>query len=293
MKHLSILIPTHNDRCLTLVTTLQQQAEKAGLRYEIIVADDASTDAAVKEENRGINLLPHCRVEERQENVGRACIRNFLALQAEYEWLLFIDSDMVVCRQDFLLRYAQTDDEQLVVDGGICVGSVLPGNLRALYEQAAEHKHTAEQRRQKPYQHLHTANILIRRDILLTHPFDERFRHYGYEDVLLGKQLEQAQIPITHIDNPLSFEIFEDNAHFISKTEEGLRTLYQFRNDLEGYNGLLAISHRLRLLTPLIALWHWISKGWEYRLLAGNSPSLTVFALYRLGYFMSLKWRKN
>ena len=288
MKHLSILIPTHNDPCLTLVTTLQQQAEKAGLRYEIIVADDASTDAAVKEQNRGINQLPHCRVEERQENVGRACIRNFLALQAEYEWLLFIDSDMVVCRQDFLVRYAQTDDEYQVVDGGITIGKVKSGNLRALYEQAAEHKHTAEQRRQKPYQHLHTANLLIRRDVLLSHPFDERFRHYGYEDVLLGKQLEQAQVPIAHIDNPLSFEIFEENAHFISKTEEGLRTLHEFRDDLEGYNGLLAVSRRLRLLTPLVRLWHWLNKGWEYRQLAGSQPSLTVFTLYRLGYFMSL-----
>ena len=288
MKHLSILIPTHNDPCLTLVTTLQQQAEKAGLRYEIIVADDASTDAAVKEQNRGINQLPHCRVEERQENVGRACIRNFLALQAEYEWLLFIDSDMVVCRQDFLVRYAQTDDEYQVVDGGITIGKVKSGNLRALYEHAAEHKHTAEQRRQKPYQHLHTANLLIRRDVLLSHLFDERFRHYGYEDVLLGKQLEQAQVPIAHIDNPLSFEIFEENAHFISKTEEGLRTLHEFRDDLEGYNGLLAVSRRLRLLTPLVRLWHWLNKGWEYRQLAGSQPSLTVFTLYRLGYFMSL-----
>ena len=128
---------------------------------------------------------------------------------------------------------------------------------------------------------------------MLKYPFDERFRYYGYEDVLLGKTLKRHRVPIRHIDNPMGFCAFETNAYFVANTDEGLRTLYQFRNDLEGYNGLLAISHRLRLLTPLIDLWHWISKGWEYRLLAGNSPSLTVFALYRLGYFMSLKWRKN
>ena len=164
MKHLSILIPTYNDPCLALVNTLQQQAEEAGICYEIIVADDASTDDAVKQHNRQINLLPHCRVEERKENVGRAVIRN-------------VDSDMVVCRQDYLKCYAHTDDNELVVDGGICVDNVQKDNLRALYEKSAEPRHTAALRQQSPYQHLHTANILIRRDIMLSHPFDARFRH--------------------------------------------------------------------------------------------------------------------
>ena len=40
MKELSVLIPTYNDLCTELVTTLQQQAEKLGTSYEIIVADD-------------------------------------------------------------------------------------------------------------------------------------------------------------------------------------------------------------------------------------------------------------
>lgn len=288
MKHLSILIPTYNDPCLALVTTLQQQAEEAGICYEIIVADDASTDDAVKQHNRQINLLPHCRVEQRKENVGRAVIRNFLALQAQYEWLLFVDSDMVVCRQDYLKRYAQTDDNELVVDGGICVDNVQKDNLRALYEKSAEPRHTAALRQQSPYQHLHTANILIRRDIMLSHPFDARFRHYGYEDVLLGKHLKEAQIPILHIDNPLSFEIFEDNEHFVLKTEEGLRTLHQFQSELEGFNGLLAVSNRLRPVSSLVRMWHLLNKGWERRLLTGPHPRLFVFSLYRLGYFMSM-----
>ena len=35
MKHLSILIPTYNDPCLALVSTLQQQAEEAGIKKTI------------------------------------------------------------------------------------------------------------------------------------------------------------------------------------------------------------------------------------------------------------------
>ena len=44
---LSILIPTHNDTCVTLVDTLRHQADSAGISYEIIVADDGSTTHAL------------------------------------------------------------------------------------------------------------------------------------------------------------------------------------------------------------------------------------------------------
>ena len=208
MKDLSILIPTYNDPCFQLVDDLRQQAERLNISYEIIVADDGSTDTEVVSQNRAINGMTNCRLVERPENMGRAAIRNFLAQEACYEWLLFIDSDMVVCREDYLLRYIET--EAPVVDGGIVIRNVQEGNLRALYEQAAAQQHTVEKRRQSPYHDFHTANFLIRRDVKLAHPFDNRFRRYGYEDVLWGKHLQEQHIDLLHIDNPMSFEIFED-----------------------------------------------------------------------------------
>ena len=39
---LSILIPTYNDECVMLVDDLRQQAEQAGIVYEILVGDDGS-----------------------------------------------------------------------------------------------------------------------------------------------------------------------------------------------------------------------------------------------------------
>ena len=286
-RNLSILIPTYNDVCTVLVKSLQQQAEALGLEdYEIVVADDGSTDDSVLAQNRHINQLPHCRLIERSENCGRAAIRNFLAQQARYEWLLFIDSDMVVCRQDFLRRYIETSAD--VVDGGVKIGNCVAGNLRSLYEKAAESAHTPEQRQQYPYQDFHTANFLVRRDIMLQHPFDLRFRYYGYEDVLFGKVLQQNGIDILHIDNPLSFEIYESNDAFVSKTEEGLRTLYRFQDELQGYSRILAHSRQLAAFTPIIRLWHRLFGSFERRNLTGQHPSLTIFSLYRLGYYLSL-----
>ena len=288
MRELSILIPTFNDPCSTLVGNLQQQAEELGISYEILVADDGSTQHNVLEENRSINALPHCQLIERRVNAGRAAIRNFLAQQARYAWLLFIDSDMVVCRNDYLRKYASCE-ETPIVDGGVVIGTCIPGNLRSMYEKAAESEHTYEERQQSPYRDFHTANFMIQRALMIEHPFDERFRNYGYEDVLFGKAMEQAGVPILHIDNPMSFEIFEENEHFVSKTEEGLRTLYQFRHELKGYSRLLDRVQDLPR-TP-IRWWHQLFGAIERKHLTGRHPSLWVFKIYKTGYFLSLSGR--
>ena len=288
MKDLSILIPTYNDECLELVSALQQQAVALGINYEIIVADDGSTLQNVLQTNQQINALADCRMIARNVNVGRAAIRNFLVQQAQYEWLLFIDGDMTMYRDDYLRSYLAAEGE--VICGGVVIKGGVKGNLRSMYEARHEQEHTAVRRQQHPYQDFHTANFLIYRETMTTHLFDERFRHYGYEDVLLGKRLEQDGIPIQHIDNPLSFEVFETNTDFVSKTEEGLRTLYQFRNKLQGYSRLLTISSSttVSLLRPLIRLCHRLFGNKMRQRLTGSHPSLFLFKLYKLGYFLSL-----
>ena len=175
-----------------------------------------------------------------------------------------------------------------MIDGGITVGGnthLLRGNLRFRYEQSFASHNKAEERQQHPYHDFHTANFMIRRDLMLTYPFDLRFRHYGYEDVLFGKQLQQHGIDICHIDNPLSFEVFEDNAHFLAKTEEGLRTLHQFRDELSGYSRLLdryaSLPHR-----PL----QWAHRifGSSLRNYLEHHPNIKLFTLYRVLYFAAI-----
>lgn len=289
---ISVLIPNYNHLCLPLVTQLQPQLEAAVIPYEIIVAEDGSTDSSLIEANSSIAALPCCRYIVRSENVGRAAIRNFLALEAQYEYLLFIDSDMTVVRPDFISRYLAERDVT-VIDGGVSIGGdpvALRGCLRFRYEKAEESSHTAEQRQASPYQHLHTANLLIRRDLMLAYPFDERFRHYGYEDVLLGKTLRRHRVVIRHIDNPMGFCTFEDNGQFVAKTEESLRTLHEFRDDLRGYSRLLTFVAGIHvpLVRSLIRLWHRLFQKAERRNLCGPRPSLLIFKIYRLGYYLSI-----
>ena len=293
IKALSILIPTYNDLCVNLVDALRQQAEQDGLAYEILVADDGSTDADVIARNSEINQWEHCRYLRQSQNIGRAAIRNFLANEAQHDWLLFIDSDMSMVRTDYLSNYLTMSSAD-VVDGGVCIGGdpdVLKHNLRYCYEKAVEHEHTVEIRQQNPYRDFHTANFLIRRDLMLAHPFDERFRHYGYEDVLFGKQLRADHIAITHIDNPMGFCTFESNPDFMAKTEEGLQTLSQFRDELRGYSRMLTFVEGIHipLIVSLIRLTHRLFGPLIRRILCGNHPNLRLFGLYKLGYFLMVQ----
>lgn len=292
ISELSILIPTYNQECTRLVETLHQQARQIdGLLFEIIVAEDGSTDPVSLEANSPIDRLSGCRHIVRETNVGRAAIRNFLAHEARYRWLLFIDSRMRVGDGTFLRTYLAHPDHDIVY-GGYWVeeNASLNGNLRYLYERQFLLSHPASERQRHPYADFHTSNFMARCEILLSIPFDERFKHYGYEDVLYGKQLEENSVKILHVDNPVLFDKFEDNTQFLTKTEEALRTLYTFRTELSEHSRMLRLCDRLRRCYLL-----WVVR-WAYRLRGnawrkrceGSSPRLRSFHLYRLGYFVSL-----
>ena len=290
MKHeLSILIPVFNTVCVPLVNDIWQQAVSAGITFEIIVGDDGSTEQQTVKANQSIAAMEHCQYICRQPNAGRAAIRNFLARKARYPWLLFIDSHMTVSCQQFLQNYLTTDGD--VIYGGYVVGDGETSSLRYCYEKTCEAQHRASERQKRPYQHFHTCNFVVNSNIMLSHPFDERFRRYGYEDVLFGKQLKQDGISITHIENPVGFLTFEPNAQFLRKTEESLETLYDFRDDLRGYSQLLTLTEGIHigLVKSLIRLWHRLFGSVERSNLCGRHPNLTVFKLYKIGYYLTIK----
>ena len=290
-KELSILIPCYNCQCVELVKGLATQCEDIeGLRYEVIVADDGSTDKHLCLLNEELLNLEHVRYITREKNIGRACIRNFLVQQAAYEWVLFVDSDLSITRKDYILSYIQLDSTFLVAYGSYEVGNENTTNLRYLYEKDAAPKHTMEQRKLHPYHHLHTANLMMKRTTALTYPFDERFKRYGFEDVLLGKRLQEHNVCIAQIDNPLLFDHFETNDSYMEKTEEALQTLYTFRNELSGFSSLLTVSYHLRrwgLHYLILFIFQQKRRKWR-TILCGENPNLKLYMIYKLGCFISL-----
>ena len=302
---LSILLPSYNNVCVSLVQVLQRQADALSgkldkpFRYEIIVADDCSTDAACIDANRVIGDMLHCRYLRMEQNVGRAQIRNVLISESRGDYVLLIDSDLFLCDDNYLYKYATSTAD--VVYGGTRIGGEglamvdneantenLKGNLRYIYEKKAEPSHRAVFRQLRPNQEISVCNLYARRDIMKAHPFDSRFKAYGYEDVLFGKRLAESGIEVTHIDNPVLINEFELNSVFVKKTEEAILTLCRFEQDLEGYSNLKTKVTTLGRYIPLslFRLWHRIMKNKEKRNLTGSKPSLLLFKLYKLGFFL-------
>ncbi|MBR4601089.1 MAG: glycosyltransferase family 2 protein [Prevotella sp.] len=297
MNHsLSVLIPVFNCSCRDLVTALHEQLCKEAIQWEIIVADDGSEDEQMKAENRAICSLDNVRLIEREVNSGRAKIRNFLASEAQYDRLLFLDGDNSLRNDKFISNYLA--HETSVVYGGYDIihdDSSLLSNLRYRYELKAEGNHSVIIRQQKPYQNFNTKNFLVNKEVMTRFPFDERFRHYGYEDVLWGKTLCDNSIAIKHINNPVTATDFETNEHFVRKTEEGLRTLHQFSDELQGFSPLLDYDRKIRQL-HLAPLFHLIYKFVHKSLLhnlEGNNPSVFKFNIYKLLYFEELRNKRS
>lgn len=284
-KELSVLIPTYNSNCSDLVFSVHGMLKQMNIPYEIIVADDGSTDEESVNSNRSIEKLENVKYIIRKENVGRACIRNFLAQQAQYKWLLFLDADVTIDRSRFIQKYLEQDFD--VILGGIIVVKrvkKLENNLRYIVESKYMESSTTAKRLRKQAKEFHTANFLVKRDIILKVPFNENFKHYGYEDVLFGKELNNNGYHIHHINNPVTLIDFEENERFVEKTEESLRTLHEFKNELKGYSALLKYTWLKPMLKPL---YHIIGKPIRNNL-TGNNPKVSLFNIYKLLYYCNL-----
>ncbi|MBQ2366461.1 MAG: glycosyltransferase family 2 protein [Bacteroidaceae bacterium] len=296
---ISIIIPTYNYNCVSLVTDLAAQGDALVARYgvdqfdyEIIVAEDGSTDALLIEDNSRITAIPKARHICRKENVGRARIRNFLVSQARLSHVLIIDSDAVVFTPDYLSTYWEMRHVADVVCGSIQSPTVCPYGceLRYKYEEAARDVRQMAYREAHPYAHLSTFNILFHRYVFDQTQFDERCTEYGYEDALMGLMLEKLGLTVEHIDNPLIHDGMDPNAVYLQKVETALRTLHHLGEPMHSASPLVRLVRRIKRwhITPLCRLAYRLTRPLLYRQLMSHNPSMTCLKCYKLGYYLML-----
>jgi len=250
---LSVLIPVFNCEVAVLVGALRAQAADWPGALEIVLLDDASQPAQ-QLQNRLLASLPGVRYEELPANVGRAAIRNQLAARARHEWLLLLDNDSRLPDGQFVARYARAVRQQPGVRlfiGGTTYEATPPADpalrLRWHYGRAREMR-PAARRQRDPGGQLTLNNALVKRDLLLQFPLDERLRGYGHEDTRFGLALAQAGEAVRHLDNPVLHDGLEPAAAFLAKSQQAVRNLAQvLRTDGLGADTRLArAAARLR-----------------------------------------------
>ncbi|QNJ98231.1 glycosyltransferase family 2 protein [Constantimarinum furrinae] len=293
-KTLSILIPTYNYNVLPLVTSLHQQAEKLDLEYEIRVYDDHSPQAVAF--NEEINELSNCSFTILDKNIGRSAIRNKLATDARYSMLLFLDADTAVIRENFIETYLNSvSDNTQIIYGGIEYQKDPPPAAEILRWKYGNDREalTVTERNRDPHLRFLTLNFLIAKGVFDRHRFNEEIPNLRHEDTLFALDSKKKGIHVSHIDNPVVHLGLESSEVFLQKSMESVQALYQFVSE-----GLInaeetALSKKAEslqkkgLATAFLSFYNAFSKKMKKNLLSKN-PSLFVFDLYRLGYYLKL-----
>lgn len=295
---ISVCIPIYNCDVRKLVLDLHAQAESIQLRYEILLIDDNS-DIQYRQKNRELGDLSNIKYKELSENIGRSSIRNLLAQEAQYKYLIFMDCDAGMYSDQYLLRYSHCCEPNVVCCGGR-VNLANPTDHQYLLRWKFSKKREeidALTREQNPNDNFLTFNFLIDKEIFNTVKFDEGVKGYGHEDTLFGIALKQNNIPIIHIDNPLLHIHLDDCNTFIEKTENAVRNLVLIQKKIENPDSFTNSVKILRTekklssvgLCPIILALYKVSRRLLLKNLKGKKPNLTIFDFYKLGYLCSIR----
>lgn len=290
MKGISILIPVFNYSLQPLVQQLLVQIHQVNVPLEIICLDDASTNKQIQAANRSFcSKFSIINYQEMVQNRGRASLRNLLADAAQYDFLLFIDVDSLP-NPHFLKNYIAQLDEHSVLAGGTSYSDNYKPNevLRYRYGKAREEVAPVI-RQQHAYRSITLNNILVPKAIFQTIRLDDAIATYGHEDTKFGYHLQEKNIPVLHILNPVEHTGLESNEVFLQKTQEAVRNLVNITQQGLGQDSKLYKTARF------LAKWHLhfvaksvlgVFRNYFRKNLLSSQPSLLYFDLYKLYFFL-------
>jgi GT2 family glycosyltransferase len=207
----SICIPSYNRKQLLLATlrSLNQQTAPPDA-YEVIVADDGSSDGTV-------DALAGLRTRYRlrwftQPNAGPAAASNAAAEMAENDVLIFLDADQV-CSPEMVAVHLETHQRE----GNVFVQGLYPladgYRSRAaslLYERELMSALEPIDRPHPASPHMWSAQVSVRRSVWKeVGGFDSSFREYGGEDTDFGLRVAAQGVRFLFDPRALSYHLHD------------------------------------------------------------------------------------
>lgn len=294
---LSILIPTYNYNVYPLACELAKQCNNTRITFEILCQDDCS-NSPINIQNQEIKLLSNCYFFINEINLGRGKNLNSLVTKAKFEWVLILDCDTFPVQDNFIKNYINLTaiPSNSIVFGGIVYENKKPEKealLRWVYGHKREALSVSDRNRNPAYSAL-TSNLLIKKEVLIKHPFDESITKYGYEDLCFFVVLNTNHFEVIHIKNPTYHLNLETSSLFLKKTKAALENLafLEKTNKITLKESKIIRTYqkleKLKLSTSVAFILTKIQAKIEANL-TSEKPSIFLFDLYKLGYYCNLK----
>jgi glycosyltransferase involved in cell wall biosynthesis len=193
---IGVIIPTFN-RSKTLLASLKRLEEQTWKNFEVIVADDGSTDGTperIKEYSTSSGLhLTYIY----QANAGPARARNVAISALKSPVCLMIGDDILVS-PEFVACHHQFHAEHLAPQAAAVgltrwseSGQVVTSFMKWLDQSGVQFAFADLQRGTHPdWRHFYTSNLSVKTDLLRQYPFDETFKKAASEDLELGYRIQ-------------------------------------------------------------------------------------------------------
>ena len=289
---ISILIPVYNWDIKNLAQILSDQLSDLNINSEVIFYDDCSTDLALTEINKNVVEKLDFNYVLSSQNRGIAEALNYLATLAKYDWLIYLDADVLPIKSDFLKNYIeQITDEIKVFCGGLYYSELQPkeGILRWKYGKKYEVQ-TVEKANENPYLNFKACNFLIHRMVIQEYPFvSNNGKEYAAIDTLFGLKLENTPIKIEFIENRVYHLGLETNEIYLKKVENYVKSIsksFQINPELDSVRLVRFYKHKHKILLKTYAYIFKYSKPLIIRNLLSNNSFLFLLQFYKLGLFI-------
>jgi glycosyltransferase involved in cell wall biosynthesis len=292
----SVIVPTYNGR-EKIVQTVRSLCRQTypGTRYEVVVADDGSTDGT---KEAVVSLCPAFQLKYQwQANRGRCAARNLGIRQAEGDLLLFLDGDMVA--DSHLIEEhvsSHVHNSNVLVRGDI---KLLP-RLRetslfatiALSEMEEKSRQEVDRDGFLPFTQALTGNLSIKaHDLADLGLMDEYFdRGYAWDDVdwgyrahHLGLRLLLNPRAVSYHDDYAATDILAYCQRIRLASRTAVTNLFQKHPELEGKRPMFVdkmpidwqadsprlvarkIARRFASCTPSLSMMQWTIRLLEKR----------------------------
>ncbi|MBR9914086.1 MAG: glycosyltransferase family 2 protein [Algicola sp.] len=287
---LSVLIPVYNYDIRLLVTTIHEQLTDSHMAFEICCMDDNS-EKNISSLNSEISQLKFTHYYISEVNNGRVATRKSLASRAQYDWILFLDADVLPKSDSFIKNYiTYLNSGYDAVYGGFAYQSEPPKAnqmLRWSYGKSKEQV-PAKIRNKTPYKVVISANYLIKKSVFNIITSQVSKRSYGYDNYF-GAALKTNNYAVHHIDNEVYHFGLESSKDYLYKVRQSIETLLHIQSD----TSLKANDNSLLKLFKLIKTWriNYLLSAMYPRLkapitknLLGKHPSIMLLQCYKLSY---------